>query len=256
MLGGADVVAFPIHRHRKVFRWLLISGNDIIIPSRRFGLNAAGTRRNVPIGAALALGVRQEDIPKPLSTAGRLAGSSSYLEGSSGEDLPVGVEVFLVLEESREKTVDVMVIVPGPEDVDDSGREFIQGSCSHTGCFNSIEGTGVYLVTDRVSFSLSSGRAVLQSFQLLMRFAEPFLERGAPQRGSGAEVGSKVSKVFHHVDALLEMVPHGILKPVGKLYITGKIEAFVWCDLRTHGLQVKVGAVQAVDEVVNEFVSI
>ena len=67
----------------------------------------------------------------------------------------------MVLEESSEKPIDVMVIVLGPEDVDDSGREFIKGSCSHTGCFNSIEGSGVYLGTDRVSFSFSSGRAIL-----------------------------------------------------------------------------------------------
>ena len=45
------------------------------------------------------------------------------MHDSSGNDLDTGVEVLFVIEEGGEKTIDVMVVIAGSENVDDNRGE-------------------------------------------------------------------------------------------------------------------------------------
>ena len=72
--------------------------------SRRLETVAAIAYRVGSVGVTgLALDVAVKYLFESVYTLWSLAGSPSHLKGSSGKDLPIGVEVLLVFKERRNK---------------------------------------------------------------------------------------------------------------------------------------------------------
>ena len=74
-----------------------------------------------------------------LLAVGIFAEGPTDLQGSAGEDLAEGVEVFVVLKEAGKESVHLVVVVPGSEHVDDSPGQFVEGSGVNPGSFNAVE---------------------------------------------------------------------------------------------------------------------
>ena len=78
---------------------------DVVVPARR-SVIVAGSSRSSSIGVGrVCCDIVTEDVLDSLVALKGFAHRSSELEGSAGEDLSIGVKVFVVLEEGGKQTI-------------------------------------------------------------------------------------------------------------------------------------------------------
>ena len=112
MVRDFDGVAPSVKRKRKITWRLAVGKLCIMVPGGLDGCASSALLRHTPGGASgLGFDVVVEDVVYTLLGLGRFVDGPAELDGSSGQDLSVRVQVLAVLKVSGEEPVRVVVIV-------------------------------------------------------------------------------------------------------------------------------------------------